>query len=88
MRHLREVIERVCAWRQVDNEEGVAAIEYGLIAALIAIVIVTAASLLGTNLAGVFNVVASKGLPQSDSATPAPVGPIKVKVLPEVLVVD
>lgn len=41
------------------NEEGVAAIEYGLIAALIAIVIITAVTLVGTNLSGVFDSVAA-----------------------------
>jgi pilus assembly protein Flp/PilA len=41
------------------GEEGVAAIEYGLIAALIAIVIVTAVTLVGTNLSGVFNSIAA-----------------------------
>ncbi len=41
------------------NEQGVAAIEYGLIAALIAIVIVTAVTLVGANLSGVFNSIAA-----------------------------
>jgi pilus assembly protein Flp/PilA len=41
------------------NEQGVAAIEYGLLAALIAVVIITAVTLVGTNLSGVFNSVAS-----------------------------
>jgi len=41
--------------RFVQDESGVTAIEYGLIAALIAIVIITAAGLVGTQLAAVFN---------------------------------
>jgi pilus assembly protein Flp/PilA len=42
------------------GEEGVTAIEYGLIAALIAVVIITAVALVGTNLTNVFNYVAGK----------------------------
>lgn len=42
------------------QEDGVTAIEYGLIAALIAVVIITAVSSVGTNLSGVFNFIASK----------------------------
>lgn len=40
------------------DEEGVTAIEYGLIAALIAIAIIVGASLVGTNLNALFNKVA------------------------------
>jgi len=36
------------------EEDGAAAIEYGLIAALIAVAIIVGASLLGTNLNGIF----------------------------------
>jgi len=38
-----------------NDEEGAAAIEYGLIAALIAVAIITGASLLGTELGALFN---------------------------------
>ena len=41
------------------NEKGVTAVEYGLIAALIAAVIIGGVSLLGTNIKAVFNTVAS-----------------------------
>ena len=41
--------------RFIRDEDGVTAIEYGLIAALIAVVIITAVALVGTNLAAVFN---------------------------------
>jgi pilus assembly protein Flp/PilA len=41
------------------NESGATAIEYGLIAALIAVVIIGAVSAVGTNLAGTFNNIAS-----------------------------
>jgi pilus assembly protein Flp/PilA len=42
----------------VRNEDGATAIEYGLIAALIAVAAVTAMTLVGTNLTGIFNTVA------------------------------
>jgi len=41
------------------NDSGVTAIEYGLIAALIAVVIIGAVSTLGTDLTSVFNSVAN-----------------------------
>ncbi len=40
------------------EEEGVSALEYGLIAALIAGVIIGAVTLLGTNVQGTFNTIA------------------------------
>jgi pilus assembly protein Flp/PilA len=43
----------------VGSERGIAAVEYGLLAALIAVVIITAVSLVGTNLTGLFEVVAA-----------------------------
>ena len=45
--------------RFMGDEEGVTAIEYGLIAALIAVVIIVAAALVGTRLTCLFNRVAS-----------------------------
>ena len=41
------------------DESGATAIEYGLIAAGIAVVIITAVQLVGTNLSGTFNNVAT-----------------------------
>lgn len=41
------------------QDDGVTAIEYGLIAALIAVVIITAVTLIGTNLSTKFGNVAS-----------------------------
>ena len=43
--------------RFLRDEEGVTAIEYGLIAALIAVVIIAAVALIGTNLNTVFKKV-------------------------------
>ena len=45
--------------RFVSNESGVTAIEYGLIAALIAVVIIGAVSSLGTGLKNTFTSVAN-----------------------------
>ncbi|MDP9585662.1 UNVERIFIED_ORG: pilus assembly protein Flp/PilA [Burkholderia contaminans] len=42
----------------VQDEQGVTAIEYGLIAALIAVGIITAVSTIGKDLATVFNEIA------------------------------
>jgi pilus assembly protein Flp/PilA len=42
-----------------NDESGATAIEYGLIAALIAVAVITAAGTVGTNLKGTFNNIAS-----------------------------
>jgi len=41
------------------DENGATAIEYGLIAALISVVIITAVTLVGTNLTATFNAIAA-----------------------------
>jgi pilus assembly protein Flp/PilA len=46
--------------RLLKNESGVTAIEYGLIAALIAVAAVTVMGTVGTNLTGTFTTVAGK----------------------------
>jgi pilus assembly protein Flp/PilA len=46
------------AQRLGRDERGATAVEYGLMVALIAAVIITAVTLLGTNLAALFNTVA------------------------------
>ena len=53
--------------RFLKDESGATAIEYGLIAALIAVVLVTALGALGTNLSSTFNTVAGK-LPAAPAA--------------------
>lgn len=47
----------------IREEDGVTAIEYGLIAALIAVVIIVAVQLIGTNLNIIFNKVATALVP-------------------------
>ena len=46
--------------RFINDQSGVAAVEYGLIAALIAVVIIGAVTTLGTNLSAKFQTVADK----------------------------
>jgi pilus assembly protein Flp/PilA len=45
--------------QKIKSERGATAVEYGLMVALIAIVIIVAVALLGDNLSGLFNKVAS-----------------------------
>ena len=59
MRRSFDRIQSAFAWFKTGSEEGVAAVEYGLLAALIAVVIITAVTLLGTSMSGVFNSVAT-----------------------------
>ena len=44
---------------ELKNDRGATAVEYGLIVALIAVVIIVAVALLGNNLLGIFNEAAS-----------------------------
>jgi pilus assembly protein Flp/PilA len=44
----------------ITDKKGVTAIEYGLIASLIAVVIITAVALIGTNLTTTFTHIAGK----------------------------
>lgn len=44
----------------IQEEDGVTAIEYGLIAALIAVVIIGSVTLVGGKLDGIFNYIQSK----------------------------
>lgn len=46
--------------RFVENESGATAIEYGLIASLVSVVIITGASALGTSLGATFGGLAAK----------------------------
>ncbi|HET6377455.1 MAG TPA: Flp family type IVb pilin [Methylocella sp.] len=57
---MRKFARSVASWLSVDSEEGVTAVEYGLIAALVAVTIIVALTLLGTNLQGLFNYIAGK----------------------------
>jgi len=55
-----KLLARTGLRRFLKNEDGATAIEYGLIAALIAVVIIVAVTAVGTQLSGTFNTVQSK----------------------------
>ena len=55
-----KLFSRFSLRRLAKNEEGATAIEYGLIAALIAVVIIAAVTSVGTNLNSTFSKVANK----------------------------
>ena len=57
---MRKLYKSIFGWRPFKSERGVTAIEYGLIAALIAVVIIAAVALIGTNLTAIFNYIAGK----------------------------
>jgi pilus assembly protein Flp/PilA len=46
--------------RFLNDQSGVTAIEYGLIAGLVAVVIIAALQLVGTNLSGIFQYIAAQ----------------------------
>lgn len=56
--------------RFLNDESGATAIEYGLIASLIAVAIITAATTLGTNISATFNSVADNIKPKTAATTP------------------
>jgi len=63
-----EIIRRIAARvesekSKLQSENGVTAVEYGLIASLIAIGIIAGVTLVGTNLNALFNYVAGKVAP-------------------------
>ncbi len=56
--------------RFANDESGATAIEYGLIAALIAVGIIAAATTLGGSLSGLFNSISGQLNTAVDNATP------------------
>ena len=57
---MRQISKKVAGWLSIESERGVTAIEYGLLASLIALAIIIGATLLGTNLNALFNYIAGK----------------------------
>jgi len=53
----KDQVVRTLLWRFCTNEQGAAAIEYGLLAAGIAVVIIAVIAALGTNLNSTFSTV-------------------------------
>lgn len=56
---MRNIAHYMAAKLSIDNPKGVTAIEYGLIAALIAVVIIGAVTLVGGRLVNTFNSIAN-----------------------------
>ena len=56
--------------RFAKDESGATAIEYGLIAALISVAIIGAATLLGTNLGNLFNGISGQLTANTPTTTP------------------
>ncbi len=59
-RFLQAYVALTSFFARRDDEEGATAVEYGLMVALIAVVIITAVALVGTNLSTMFTNVAGK----------------------------
>jgi pilus assembly protein Flp/PilA len=57
---MRNISKTVARWLCVDSEKGVTAIEYGLIASLVAVAIIVGITLVGTNLNALFNYIGGK----------------------------
>jgi pilus assembly protein Flp/PilA len=55
-----EIFQRLASKLAVKSQNGVTAVEYGLIASLIAIAIIAGVTLVGTNLNALFGYVAGK----------------------------
>lgn len=62
MHHLSK---RVAGWFSIESERGVTAIEYGLIASLVALAIIVGITALGVNLNALFSYIAGKVAPPS-----------------------
>jgi pilus assembly protein Flp/PilA len=60
MTFLKHITDTGSVTRLVREDSGATAIEYGLIAALIAVAAIAALQLVGTNLSGIFNTVATQ----------------------------
>ena len=59
MSRLIELSRSAAVWLRLTSNRGVSAIEYGLMAALIALVIIAGVTTLGTNLKGLFTSIAT-----------------------------
>jgi pilus assembly protein Flp/PilA len=59
MRTYTVIIQNLIAELLDTDDRGASAVEYGLLVALIAAVIITAVTLIGTNLTSIFNSVAN-----------------------------
>jgi len=62
---MRQISKKIARYFSVESESGVTAIEYGLLASLVALGIIVGATLLGTNLSALFNYIAGQVNPPS-----------------------
>jgi pilus assembly protein Flp/PilA len=60
---MHQVSKKVAGWLSIDSERGVTAIEYGLIASLVALAIIVGATALGVNLNSLFTYIGGKVAP-------------------------
>jgi pilus assembly protein Flp/PilA len=58
-----KVSKKLANWMSIESERGVTAIEYGLIASLVALAIIVGATALGLQLNALFNYIAGKVTP-------------------------
>ena len=57
---MHSLSKKLARFLSLDSERGVTAIEYGLIASLVAVAIIVGITLVGTNLNGLFSYVGGK----------------------------
>ena len=61
----KSVSKSVAGWLSIESERGVTAIEYGLIASLIALAIIIGLTAVGVNLGAMFTYIGGKVAPPS-----------------------
>jgi pilus assembly protein Flp/PilA len=62
---MRNISRNIAGWFSIESERGVTAIEYGLIASLVALAIIVGITALGVNLNALFTYIAGKVNPPS-----------------------
>jgi pilus assembly protein Flp/PilA len=62
---MRRISKSVASWLSIESERGVTAIEYGLIASLVALAIIVGVTALGTQLGAMFSYIATQVTPPS-----------------------
>jgi pilus assembly protein Flp/PilA len=60
MSRIIELSKSAALWLKAGSKRGASAVEYGLLAALIALVIIAAVTTVGTNLKGVFTSISTQ----------------------------
>jgi pilus assembly protein Flp/PilA len=60
---MRRISRNVAGWLAIESERGVTAIEYGLIASLVALAIIIGLTLVGVNLGAMFTYIGGKVAP-------------------------